>query len=178
MQFDAAVLLQSDLLQPEATLESAEQKELVPVLKQYLRQVSRQSKLLDAVGEQTLAQQIKKGGYTGQMAKEAMVKANLRLVISVARQVYAKSPQSSPEFLMELIQEGNIGLLKAVEKFDHRKGNRFSTYAMWWIKQTIYQGASDQERAIRLPGHTLDRLSKLRKAQEQFKETVGRTATA
>lgn len=155
-----------------------EQNELTTLLRQYMREVSRHGSLLDAEGELRLAKQMAKGGYSAQLAKEAMVKANLRLVVSVARQVYARQPYPNPDFFMELIQEGNIGLLKAVDKFDHRKGNRFSTYAIWWIKQTIYQGAADQERAIRLPGHTLDRLSKLRKAQERLQEELGRAPSA
>lgn len=157
------------------TVEAAGVEE--PLLKSYLRQIGKNDQLLDAEGEVALARQIAKGGYAGQMAKEAMVKANLRLVVSVARQVYARQPHANLDKFMDLIQEGNVGLLKAVEKFDYRKGNRFSTYAMWWIKQTVYQGAADQERAIRLPGHTLDRLSKLRKAQELLKEKFGREAT-
>lgn len=138
----------------------------------YLRQVTRRSELIDQNQELMLGKLIA-GGNT--QAKEELVKANLRLVVSIARQV--NNRQNIQGNLMDLIQEGNIGLLKAAEKFDYRRGNKFSTYAMWWIKQSIFQAAADQERPIRLPAHVLDSLSKLKKARAQFQERHQRQAS-
>lgn len=108
----------------------------------------------------------------GRQAREHLIKANTRLVVSIAKKYMG---QGVP--FLDLIQEGNLGLMKAVEKFDYRRGYRFSTYATWWIRQTITRAIADQGRTIRVPVHMSDRIRRLYKTARQLEQTHGRKPT-
>lgn len=123
--------------------------------------------LLKAEEEMELAKRIENGD---QIAKEIMTNGNLRLVVSVAKRYVNGSNMS----LLDLIQEGNIGLMKAVEKFDYRKGYKFSTYAMWWIRQAITRAIADQSRTIRIPVHMKEQMNKITRASRKFLVDNGR----
>jgi RNA polymerase primary sigma factor len=153
----------------EIPLDTILEKELnADSLKLYLNSISK-IELLSSEEEKEIAKQIKKGDVN---AKEKMITANLRLVISIARK-YRNSRLS----FLDLIQEGNIGLMKAVDKFDHTKGYRFSTYATWWIRQSITRSIANNERDIRLPLHIIEILKKIKKASHILFSKLGRDAT-
>ncbi len=122
--------------------------------------------LLTAQEEITLAKKIKKGDAK---AREKMIQANLRLVVKIAND-YAEIGLP----LLDLISEGNIGLMKAVERFDPAKGNKFSTYGAWWIKQGIKRALANQSKTIRLPVHLVDKLAKMRRLSVALEEELGR----
>lgn len=134
----------------------------------YLREVG-QTKLLTPAEEVALAKRIKKGDDA---AREQMIKANLRLVVKIAREFeHFGLP------LLDLINEGNIGLMKAVERFDPNKGAKVSTYASWWIKQSIRRALSNQAKTIRLPVHVEDKLLQMRRVALALHEILGREPT-
>ena len=131
----------------------------------YLREIS-QVPLLTPAEEVKLASQIKRGN---KRAREKMITANLRLVVKIAHDF---STFGLP--LLDLISEGNIGLMKAVERFDPKKGGKLSTYASWWIKQSIKRALANQSKTIRLPVHLVDKIGKIRRVAARMTEELGR----
>jgi RNA polymerase primary sigma factor len=137
-------------------------------IKLYLREIG-QVKLLTPQEEIVLAARIKKGD---KKAREQMIKANLRLVVKIARDYEGIGLP-----LLDLISEGNIGLMKAVERFDPKKGGKLSTYGSWWIKQSIKRALANQSKTIRLPVHLVDKISKMRRVSMKLQEELGREPT-
>jgi len=133
----------------------------VDLVQMYLKEIGRTS-FLNAREEKELAKRIEKGDED---AKKRLAQANLRLVVSIAKKYIGRSPHLT---LLDLIQEGNLGLFRAVEKFDWRKGYKFSTYATWWIRQAITRALADQARTIRIPVHMVETISKYVKARRQL----------
>ena len=137
-------------------------------VKIYLREIG-QIPLLTPQEEIELAARIKHGDRE---ARAAMIKANLRLVVKIAHD-YVNLGLS----ILDLVSEGNIGLMKAVERFDPSKGGKLSTYAAWWIKQAIKRALANQSKTIRLPVHLLDKIAKMRRVSLQMSEELGREPT-
>jgi len=134
-------------------------------VRMYLKDIGRVS-LLSGEQEVELALRIENGDND---AKKELAEANLRLVVSIAKRYVGRGMQ-----FLDLIQEGNMGLMKAVEKFDHRKGFKFSTYATWWIRQAITRAIADQARTIRIPVHMVETINKLIRVQRQLLQDLGR----
>jgi len=128
----------------------------------YLREIGR-IKLLSANEEIELARKILEGGTPGAIAKRKLVQANLRLVVSIAKKYVGRGM-----LFLDLIQEGNLGLIRAAEKFDHERGFKFSTYATWWIRQAITRAIADQARTIRIPVHMVETINKLKKVTRRL----------
>ena len=140
-------------------------------VKVYLKEIGRVP-LLTPDEEVQLALDIQKGGKDGERAKQRLSEANLRLVVSIAKRYVGRGMQ-----FLDLIQEGNLGLIKAVEKFDYRKGYKFSTYATWWIRQAITRAIADQARTIRIPVHMVETINKLIRVSRQLLQELGREPT-
>ena len=138
-------------------------------VKIYLKEIGRVP-LLTTEEEIALSERMAKGDVA---AKNRLEEANLRLVVSIAKRYVGRGMQ-----FLDLIQEGNLGLLKAVEKFDHTKGFKFSTYATWWIRQAITRAIADQARTIRIPVHMVETITKVKKMSNQLLHENGRDATA
>jgi RNA polymerase primary sigma factor len=134
-------------------------------LQLFLKDIGRVN-LLTAAQEVELAKRIERGDHS---AKQAMVEANLRLVVSIAKRY---RNQGLP--FLDLIQEGTIGLVRAAEKFDHRKGFKFSTYATWWIRQAVARALADKGRTIRMPVHVVEKLNRIVRAERQLRAEWGR----
>ena len=136
-------------------------------VKVYLKEIGRVP-LLTPDEEVQLALDIQKGGKDGERAKQRLSEANLRLVVSIAKRYVGRGMQ-----FLDLIQEGNLGLIKAVEKFDHTKGFKFSTYATWWIRQAITRAIADQARTIRIPVHMVETINKVIRVSRQLLQELG-----
>ena len=137
-------------------------------VRMYLKEIGRVD-LLSAEEEVNLALRIEQGD---EEAKRRLAEANLRLVVSIAKRYVGRGM-----LFLDLIQEGNMGLIKAVEKFDYRKGFKFSTYATWWIRQAITRAIADQARTIRIPVHMVETINKLVRVQRQLLQDLGREPT-
>ncbi|HEX4759168.1 MAG TPA: RNA polymerase sigma factor RpoD [Thermoleophilaceae bacterium] len=137
-------------------------------LRLYLRSIGRVD-LLTADGEVTLAKRIERGDMS---AKQQMIEANLRLVVSIAKGYLGRGLS-----FLDLIQEGSLGLIRAVEKFDYRRGYKFSTYATWWIRQAVTRAIADKARTIRIPVHMVEKLNKVVHVERQLVQEFGREPT-
>ncbi len=137
-------------------------------VKMYLKEIGK-IELLNADQERDIAQRMADGD---EEAKEMLINSNLRLVVSIAKKYMNRGLS-----LLDLIQEGNIGLIKAVDKFDYTKGFKFSTYATWWIRQAITRAIADQARTIRIPVHMVETINKLTRVQRQLVQDLGREPT-
>jgi RNA polymerase primary sigma factor len=133
----------------------------------YLKEIGR-TELLTPNEEKELAKRIEKGDKE---ARQKFIRANLRLVVSIAKRYVNRSPHLS---ILDLVQEGNIGLARAVTKFDYRRGFKFSTYATWWIRQAITRALADQARTIRIPVHMVETISKYTQAKRHLMQELGR----
>ena len=138
-------------------------------VRMYLKEIGKVN-LLDSERELVLAERMSNGD---EVAKNELVEANLRLVVSIAKRYVGKGM-----FFLDLIQEGNLGLMKAVDKFDYRKGYKFSTYATWWIRQAITRAIADQARTIRIPVHMVETIHKVSRYSRQLLQEQGHEATA
>jgi RNA polymerase primary sigma factor len=134
-------------------------------VRMYLKEIGR-VKLLTAQQEVSLAKRIERGDIR---AKHELTEANLRLVVSIAKRYHTDGMS-----FLDLIQEGNLGLIRAVEKFDYRKGHKFSTYATWWIRQAITRAIADKARTIRIPVHMVEKINKLIRVQRGLLQNMGR----
>lgn len=140
-------------------------------VRMYLREIGR-IPLLNADQEIELARAIEVGGSDGAIAKRKLVQANLRLVVSIAKKYVGRGM-----LFLDLIQEGNLGLIRAAEKFDYERGYKFSTYATWWIRQAITRAIADQARTIRIPVHMVETINKLKKITRKLAQDKGRKPT-
>ncbi len=141
-------------------------------VKVYLKEIGRVGLLSGRDEEIELAKRIAKGGKDADEAKHELINANLRLVISIAKHYVGRGMH-----FLDLIQEGNLGLMKAVDKFDYSKGFKFSTYATWWIRQAITRAIADQARTIRIPVHMVETINKITRVQRQLVQELGREPT-
>ncbi len=140
-------------------------------IKLYLKEIGRIT-LLTAEQEIQLAREILKGGKSGEDAKRKLVQANLRLVVSIAKKYLNRGLS-----FLDLIQEGNLGLIRAAEKFDHEKGYKFSTYATWWVRQGITRSLADKSRTIRVPVHMVETINRYKRVSRQLSMKLKRKAT-
>jgi RNA polymerase primary sigma factor len=137
-------------------------------VRMYLKEIGKVP-LLTAEEEIELSKQMEEGGEVGRQARQRLAEANLRLVVSIAKRYVGRGM-----LFLDLIQEGNLGLIKAVEKYDYRKGFKFSTYATWWIRQAITRAIADQARTIRIPVHMVETINRLIRVQRQLLQELGR----
>ena len=160
--------LPADLDEPEALPEDVENAKLDDPVRMYLKEIGR-IKLLTPEEEQEIAKKMAEGDED---ARKRMSEANLRLVVSIAKRYVGRGMQ-----LLDLIQEGNLGLMKAVEKFDYTKSYKFSTYATWWIRQSITRAIADQARTIRIPVHMVETINRVLRTSHSMVQKLGREPT-
>ena len=163
MEFDISEEEEIDLEKIELSV--PEGVSLEDPVRMYLKEIGK-VQLLTAEEEIELAQRMEEGD---EVAKQKLAEANLRLVVSIAKRYVGRGM-----LFLDLIQEGNMGLIKAVEKFDYRKGYKFSTYATWWIRQAITRAIADQARTIRIPVHMVETINKLTRVSRQLLQELGR----
>lgn len=161
--------LASDIESLEQSFANSSHTKINDPVKMYLKEIGR-VELLDPKEEPEIARRIQAGD---EEAKKKLISANLRLVVSIAKKYVGRGM-----LFLDLIQEGNMGLVKAVEKFDYTKGFKFSTYATWWIRQAITRAIADQARTIRIPVHMVETINKLTRIQRQLVQDLGRDPTA
>ena len=161
--------LSSRYLMPENFMAATTSVQLNDPVKMYLKEIGRVP-LLRPEDEPEIAKRIEAGD---EEAKNMLISANLRLVVSIAKKYVGRDM-----LFLDLIQEGNMGLVKAVEKFDYTKGFKFSTYATWWIRQAITRAIADQARTIRIPVHMVETINKLTRVQRQLIQELGRDPSA
>ena len=165
--------LPEDLETPEALPEDVETAKLDDPVRMYLKEIGR-IKLLSPEEEQEVARAMAEGDEkTREAARKRMSEANLRLVVSIAKRYVGRGM-----LFLDLIQEGNLGLIKAVEKFDYTKGYKFSTYATWWIRQAITRAIADQARTIRIPVHMVETINKVIRVSRQLLQELGHDPSA
>jgi RNA polymerase primary sigma factor len=157
------IVIDEEILDPEKIL--AEGISIDDPVRMYLKEIGKVP-LLSAEEEVELAKRMERGDQEG---KRKLAEANLRLVVSIAKRYVGRGM-----LFLDLIQEGNLGLIKAVEKFDYRKGYKFSTYATWWIRQAITRAIADQARTIRIPVHMVETINKLIRVSRQLVQELGR----
>ena len=171
---------EKDIVEISDVMDTSDSINIDDPVKMYLKEIGA-IKLLTGSQEIELAKLVEKGSFddaTGRdkmaadEAKKALSDANLRLVVSIAKKYLGRGLQ-----FLDLIQEGNLGLLKAVDKFDYTKGFKFSTYATWWIRQAITRAIADQARTIRVPVHMVETINKLNRISRQLLQEKGREAT-
>jgi len=168
---DSLIEAPSEEVSAKELLEATKFSDPVPDnVQMYLREIGR-TPLLTGDEEKDLAKKILRGDES---ARQRLIKSNLRLVVSIAKRYVGRGPLS----ISDLIQEGNIGLFRAVEKFDYRKGFKFSTYATWWIRQAITRALADQSRTIRIPVHMIETISKYTQVKRKLAQELGRDPLA
>lgn len=161
--------LASDIESLEQSFANSSHTKINDPVKMYLKEIGRVD-LLNPEDEPDIARRIQEGD---EEAKRKLIAANLRLVVSIAKKYVGRGM-----LFLDLIQEGNMGLVKAVEKFDYTKGFKFSTYATWWIRQAITRAIADQARTIRIPVHMVETINKLTRIQRQLVQDLGRDPSA
>ncbi|MFW0871041.1 MAG: sigma-70 family RNA polymerase sigma factor [Patescibacteria group bacterium] len=157
-----------DMAAAEAQEEEKNKDKKYDSVQMYLKEIGKYD-LIDAKKEVELAKRIEKGD---EEAKNELARANLRLVVSIAKKYVGRSPDLT---LLDLIQEGNIGLFKAVDKFEWEKGYKFSTYATWWIRQAVTRALADQSKTIRIPVHMVETITKYKQIVRQLSQHLGRS---
>lgn len=168
---DETAVLPADVTGTDMDISVPEGISIDDPVRMYLKEIGKVP-LLTAEEEIEIAKQMEMGGEVAEAAKKKLAEANLRLVVSIAKRYVGRGM-----LFLDLIQEGNLGLIRAVEKFDYQKGFKFSTYATWWIRQAITRAIADQARTIRIPVHMVETINKLVRVQRQLLQDLGRDPT-